>query len=91
MPTKSDNEQMVDAVTQTGTHTLADIPAVSMGNLFVSAGQALANSGYGTTMAQSVGGAAFQAATVQEVNTLTATGSSIDGRAIAEMLLKENG
>ncbi len=86
MSAKTVSEQIVDSMTQIDTKALSEIPAMSMGNLCMSIGQALANSAYGTTTAQSQGGVTMQAATVQGVNSLASTGSAVTGRGVAEIL-----
>jgi hypothetical protein len=83
------NEQITDSVTQVNTKTLADTPAMAMGNLYTAMGQALSMAGGNATAAQQQAQITMQAATVQGVNSLTAIGSSVLGRAAEGVLEKD--
>jgi hypothetical protein len=82
------NETITDSVTQVNTKVLADTPSMAMGNLFTSMGLAMSNSGMNATSAQQQAGIVMQAATVQGVNSLTAIGTAVIGRAAEEIVEK---
>jgi hypothetical protein len=82
------NESITDSITQVNTKVLADTPAMAMGNLYTSMGLALSNAGLNSSAAQQQAGIVMQAATVQGVNSLTAIGSSVLGRA-AEAIIEK--
>lgn len=82
------NDQITDSVTQVNTQVVGDTPAMSMGNLLMSTGQALGTSALNATGANQQGGIVMQAATVQGVNSLLATGTAVVGRSSEEILEK---
>lgn len=82
------NEQITDSITQTNTKVLGDLPAMAMGNFYASMGAALSNASMNATTAQQQAGITMQAATVQGVNSLTAIGSAVLGRAAEEIVEK---
>jgi len=57
------NDQVTDAITQVNSKVLGEAPAVSLGKLFQSAGQALAYTAYNGTSAQQNANVTGQAAT----------------------------
>jgi len=77
------NSQITDAVTQANVKTLADSPAVAMGNLYQATAQALANAAHNATYAQQQANILMQAATTQGVALLysisTASGAAATG------------
>ena len=82
------NEQVTDSVTQVNTKVVGDTPAMAVGNLLMATSQALGNSGLNATTAQQQASITMQAATVQGVNSLMATGSAVIGR-VAEAILEK--
>lgn len=82
------NDQVTDSVTQVNTQVLGDTPAMSMGNLLMSTGQALSTSALNATGANQQGSIVMQAATVQGINSLLATGTAVTGRG-AEAILEK--
>lgn len=82
------NEQITDSVTQVNTKVLGDTPAMGMGNLLMSTGQALSTSGLNATGANQQGSITMQAATVQGVNSLMATCTAVIGRGSEAILEK---
>ncbi len=85
---KGVNEQITDSVTQVNTKVVGETPAMAMGNLLMSTGQALANSAHNATNNQQQASVMMQAATVQGINSLMATGSAIVGRVAEEIIEK---
>lgn len=88
MTAKKVNEDVTDSITQTNTQVLASVPADAMGNLFASMGLALSNLNLNATSAQQQAQVGMQAATVQGINSLTALGSAVLGRASEEVVEK---
>lgn len=88
MPKKV-NEQITDSVTQTNTQVLAGAPANAMGNLFTSMGLAMSNLNNNATSFQQQATIGMQAATVQGVNSLTAMGTAVLGRAAEAIVEKD--
>lgn len=86
---KTVNEQITDSVTQVNTKVVGETPAMAMGNLLMSTGQALANAGHNATNVQQQAAVTMQAATVQGINSLMATGSAVVGRSAEEILEKD--
>jgi deoxyxylulose-5-phosphate synthase len=82
------NEQVTDSITQVNTKVVGETPAMAMGNLLMSTSQALANAAHNATSAQQQANITMQAATVQGVNSLMATGSAVIGRGAEEILEK---
>ena len=82
------NEQITDSVTQVNTKVLGDSPAMAMGNLYAATGQGLSLSAHGGTQSQQQGQITMQAATVQGINSLMATGTAVAGRGAEEILEK---
>lgn len=80
------NEQITDSVTQVNTKVVGETPAMAMGNLLMSTSQALANAAHNATNNQQQASITMQAATVQGVNSLMATGSAVVGRSANEIL-----
>lgn len=80
------NEQITDSVTQVNTKVVGETPAMAMGNLLMSTSQALSNAAHNATNNQQQASITMQAATVQGVNSLMATGSAIVGRGAEEIL-----
>lgn len=64
------NNQITDAVTQTGVKVLADASTVAMANLFQANAQALANAAHNAANNQQQSYVTAQAATTQGVMTL---------------------
>lgn len=83
------NEQITDSVTQVNTKVVGDTPAMAMGNLLMSTSQALANAAHNATVAQQQANIMWQAATVQGINSLLATGTAVSGRTSEAVLEKE--
>ena len=75
------NEQITDSVTQVNTKVVGETPAMAMGNLLMSTGQALGTAAHNATAAQQQAQITMQAATVQGVNSLMSIGTSVIGRA----------
>ncbi len=75
------NEQITDSVTQVNTKVVGETPAMAMGNLLMSTGQALGTAAHNSTAAQQQAQITMQAATVQGVNSLMSIGTSVIGRA----------
>lgn len=82
------NEQTTDSVTQVNTKVVGETPAVTMGNILLSSGQALSTSALNATSGLNHGGITMQAATVQGINSLMATGSAVVGRVSEEVIEK---
>jgi Killing trait len=57
------NDQITDAVTQSGIELLGAAPAVAIGNLYIATSQALANAAHNATAAQQNNAMMAQAAT----------------------------
>ncbi|MBO9707810.1 MAG: RebB family R body protein [Caulobacter sp.] len=64
------NNQITDAVTQSGVQVLADAPAVALGSLYQANAQALANAAFNASNNQQQSYVTAQAATTQGVMTL---------------------
>lgn len=86
---KTVNEQITDSITQTNTQVLAGTPANAMGNLYTAMGLAMSNLNMNATNAQQQANIGMQAATVQGVNSLTAIGSAVLGRAAEGVVEKD--
>lgn len=82
------NEQITDSVTQVNTKVLGDTPAMAGGNLLMATSQALGTSALNATAAIQHGGITMQAATVQGINSLMATGTAVTGRAAEGIIEK---
>lgn len=82
------NETITDSITQVNTKVLGDGPAMAMGNLYSAIGLAMSNSGNNATSAQQQAQITMQAATVQGVNSLTAIGTAVLGRAAEGVIEK---
>lgn len=82
------NENITDSITQVNTKVLGDTPAMAMGNLYSAIGLAMSNAGNNATGAQQQAQITMQAATVQGVNSLTAIGSAVLGRAAEAVVEK---
>ena len=87
---KTVNESITDSITQTNTKVLADSPAMAMGNLYTAIGQAMSLASNNATSAQQQAQITVQAATVQGVNSMTAIGAAVLGRA-AEGIVEKDG
>lgn len=83
------NEQITDSVTQVNTKVIGETPAMAMGNLLMSTSQALANAAHNATVTQQQANIAWQAATVQGINSLMATGAAVTGRSVENILEAE--
>ena len=75
------NDQVTDAVTQANTKVLGDDPAMTMGALYQSTAQALANAAHNATTAQQQCYVTAQAATTQGVATLYSIDTASTGLA----------
>lgn len=64
------NSQITDAVTQTNVQVLSEAPAMAMGNLYQSVGQALGNAAHNAVTNQQNANTLAQAVTTQCVDTL---------------------
>lgn len=82
------NEQVTDSVTQVNTKVLGDSPAMAGGNLLMATSQALGTSALNATGANQQGSITMQAATVQGVNSLMATGTAVIGRSAEGIIEK---
>ncbi len=82
------NEQITDSVTQVNTKVVGETPAMAMGNLLMSTGQALGTAAHNATSAQQQAQITMQAATVQGVNSLQAIGSAVVGRSAEDIIDK---
>lgn len=82
------NEQITDSVTQVNTKVVGETPAMAMGNLLMSTSQALSNAAHNATYNQQQANIAWQAATVQGINTLLATGAAVTGSSARNILDK---
>lgn len=82
------NEQITDSVTQVNTKVIGETPAMAMGNLLMSTSQALSNAAHNATNNQQQAAMAWQAATVQGINSLMATGAAVSGRSATNILNK---
>ena len=87
---KTVNESITDSITQTNTKVLADAPAMAMGNLYTAIGQAMSLASNNATSGQQQAQITVQAATVQGVNSMTAIGAAVLGRA-AEGIVEKDG
>ncbi|WDE10824.1 RebB family R body protein [Thalassomonas haliotis] len=83
------NEQITDSLTQVNTKVVAEAPAMAMGNLYTSMGLAISNASLNATSAQQQAGITMQSATVQGINSLTAIGSAVLGRAAEGVIEKD--
>lgn len=84
------NEQVTDSVTQVNTKVVGETPAMAMGNLLMSTGQALGTAAHNATAAQQQAQITMQAATVQGVNSLMSIGSSVVGRSAEGIIEKDS-
>ncbi len=82
------NEQITDSVTQVNTKVLGDAPAMAGGNLLMATSQALGTAALNATAANQQGGIVMQAATVQGINSLMATGTAVIGRSAEGIIEK---
>lgn len=82
------NELITDSVTQVNTKVVGETPAMAMGNLLMSTSQALGIAAHNATAAQQQGQITLQAATVQGINSLMATGAAVTGRSAENILEK---
>ena len=82
------NEQITDSVTQVNTKVLGDTPAIAGGNLLMSTSQALGTSALNASSALQQGSITMQAATVQGINSLMATGTAVIGRSAEGIIEK---
>ncbi len=82
------NEQITDSITQVNTKVVGETPAMSMGNLLLSTSQSLGTTALNATSANQHAGITMQAATVQGINSLMATGSAVIGRVSEEIIEK---
>lgn len=64
------NSQITDAVTQTNVQVLSEAPAMAMGNLYQSVGQALGNAAHNAVANQQNANTLAHAVTTQCVETL---------------------
>ncbi|ASA55319.1 MULTISPECIES: RebB family R body protein [Vibrio] len=83
------NEQVTDSVTQVNTKVVGETPAMAMGNLLMSTGQALGTAAHNATAAQQQAQITMQAATVQGVNSLMSIGGSVVGRSAEGIIEKD--
>jgi len=83
------NEQITDSLTQVNTKVVAEAPAMAMGNLYTSMGLAISNASLNATTAQQQAGITMQSATVQGINSLTAIGTAVLGRAAEDVIEKD--
>lgn len=82
------NDQITDSVTQVNTKAVGESPAMAMGGLYLPTSQALGTSALNASSAQQQGQITMQAATVQGINSLMATGTAVTGRGAEEILEK---
>ncbi len=82
------NEQITDSVTQVNTKVVGETPAMAMGNLLMATGQALSNAAHNATNNQQQASITMQTATVQGVNSLMSTGTSVIGRSAESIIEK---
>ncbi|MGF1714551.1 RebB family R body protein [Photobacterium chitinilyticum] len=82
------NDQVTDSVTQVNTKVLGDVPAMAGGNLLMSTSQALSTAALNVTSANQQAGLVMQAATVQGINSIMATGTAVIGRGAEAILQK---
>ncbi|OUS25024.1 glycerol-3-phosphate dehydrogenase subunit C [Gammaproteobacteria bacterium 45_16_T64] len=82
------NEQITDSMTQVNTKVVGETPAMAMGNMLLASSQALSTVALNATAGNQQGGITMQAATVQGVNSLMATGTAVIGRASEEIIEK---
>lgn len=80
------NDQITDSVTQTNVKTLGDAPAVAMGNLFQSTGQALGNAAHNVTTSLQQTNVTAQAATTMGVALLYSLDTASTGIATKKIL-----
>lgn len=82
------NEQVTDSVTQVNSKVVGETPAMTMGNIILSSGQALSTSALNAASGLNHGSITMQAATIQGINSLVATGTSVLGRVSEEVVEK---
>ncbi|WP_086933804.1 RebB family R body protein [Agarilytica rhodophyticola] len=82
------NEQVTDSVTQVNSKVVGETPAMTMGNIILSSGQALSTSALNVASGLNHGSITMQAATIQGINSLVATGTSVLGRVSEEVVEK---
>lgn len=82
------NEQVTDSVTQVNTATVGGTPAMATGNLLMATGHALGTAALNAVSANQQSGIVMQTTTIQGINSLMATGSSVIGRS-AEMIIEK--
>ncbi len=82
------NEQVTDSVTQVNTATIGGSPAMATGNLLIATGHALGTAALNAASANQQSGITMQTVTIQGINSLVATGSSVIGRS-SEILLEK--
>ena len=80
------NNQITDSVTQANVEVLGDAPAMAMGNLFQTSGQALGNAAHNATNTLQQSYVTAQAATTMGVTTLYAIDTAADAKATAAIL-----
>ncbi len=66
----SENSQITDAVTQSNTATMGQAPAMAMGSLYQTVGNAMGNAAHNATTAAQQSNVTAQAATTMGVATL---------------------
>ena len=82
------NDAITDSVTQVNTKVVGEVPAMAMGNNFMTHSHSLANAALNTTNHTQQGHAALSTATVQGISQIMSVGSSITGRSAVEILTK---
>ncbi|SHK25748.1 Killing trait domain-containing protein [Desulfatibacillum alkenivorans DSM 16219] len=80
------NNQITDSVTQSNVEVVAASPAMAMGNLFMSASQALGNAAHNAATSQQQTNVTAQAATTQSVSTLFCLDTASAGLAAIKIL-----
>lgn len=80
------NDQITDSITQVNTKVLGDAPAIAMGNLFVTTGQALSLAALNATNAQQQNNMTAQATTTMGIATLYSINTATTGVSASDLL-----
>jgi hypothetical protein len=81
------NDAVTDSVTQVNTHVVGDSPASASGNLLLSTSHAMGLSAHNSADANQQATLVHQTSTIQGVNSLFSTGTSVLGRNV-ELILE---
>ncbi len=80
------NDQVTDSISQVNTEVLGDAPAIAMGNLLVTTGQALSLAALNATNAQQQNNMTAQATTAMGIATLYSINTATTGVSTSDLL-----